>query len=61
MLREAYGLDIRIEADDREVSDRSMKCDKLRAAIGYQCPPWPALTRQLADDNTPYARWIGQK
>lgn len=54
LLREAYRLDVRIEPDDLEVSDRSMRCDRLRAAIDYKCPPWPVLVRQLAEDNTPY-------
>lgn len=51
LLREAYGLDVTIEPDDVEISDRSMKGDKLRDAIGYKCPPWPVLIRQLAEDR----------
>lgn len=58
LLREAYQLDVRIEPDDLEESDRSMRCDRLREAIGYQCPPWPVLARQLAEDNTPYGTWL---
>jgi dTDP-4-dehydrorhamnose reductase len=61
LLREAYGLDVRIEPDDFEVSDRSMKCGRLREKIAYQCPPWPVLTRQLAEDNTPYEKWLERK
>jgi dTDP-4-dehydrorhamnose reductase len=61
LLREAYRLDIQIEPDDLEVSDRSMKCDRLRRAIAYKCPPWPVLARQLAEDNTPYEKWIEWK
>jgi dTDP-4-dehydrorhamnose reductase len=61
LLREVYGLDVRIEQDEMEVSDRSMKCDKLREAIDYKCPPWPALAGQLADDGTPYEAWLGRK
>jgi dTDP-4-dehydrorhamnose reductase len=61
LLREAYRLDVRVEPDDLEVSDRSMRCDRLRAAIDYKCPPWPVLVRQLAEDNTPYEKWIEQK
>ena len=61
LLREAYELDGRIEPDDLEVSDRSMRCDKLREAIAYKCPPWPVLARQLAEDNTPYEKWIKWK
>ncbi|HEX4278975.1 MAG TPA: SDR family oxidoreductase [Bryobacteraceae bacterium] len=58
LLRDAYQLDIRIQPDDLEISDRSMKCDRLREAIAYECPPWPVLTRQLVEDNTPYGKWI---
>jgi dTDP-4-dehydrorhamnose reductase len=61
LLRDAYRLDVRIEPDDVEVSDRSMRCDRLRQAIDYKCPPWPALARQLAEDSTPYEEWIEQK
>jgi dTDP-4-dehydrorhamnose reductase len=61
LLREAYQLDVRIAPDDSVVSDRSMKCDKLREAIQYNCPPWPVLVRQLAEDNTPYGKWLDHK
>lgn len=50
-LRETYQLDICIEPDDLEISDRSMKGDKLRDAVGYRCPPWPILIRQLAENK----------
>jgi dTDP-4-dehydrorhamnose reductase len=58
LLRDAYKLEVRIEPDDLEVSDRSMSCNRLREAIGYECAPWPVLTRQLAEDNTPYEKWL---
>jgi dTDP-4-dehydrorhamnose reductase len=58
LLRDAYQLDVRIEPDDLEASDRSMRHDKLREAIAYKCPPWPVLARQLAEDNTPYEKRI---
>jgi len=58
LLREVYRLDMRIEPDDLETSDRSMKCDRLRQAIAYRCPTWPFLAQQLAEDNTPYKKWI---
>jgi dTDP-4-dehydrorhamnose reductase len=54
-LREAYGLDIEIIPDDKEICDRSMRGDKLRQAIGYQAPAWPDLIAQLAQDHT--ERW----
>jgi dTDP-4-dehydrorhamnose reductase len=59
LLREAYRTNISINANDNEVSDRSMLAGKLRTAIGYECPPWPSLVRQLAADATPYNEWIG--
>ena len=61
LLGEAYELDILIEPDDQEVSDRSMRCDRLSDAIGYKCPPWPDLVRQLANDITPYGKWLDQR
>ena len=61
LLREAFALDIQIEPDDREVSDRSMRSEKLRQAIAYQCPAWPILATQLSADNTPYEKWIEWK
>jgi dTDP-4-dehydrorhamnose reductase len=54
LLRDAYGLDIDIEAEDQTISDRSMKGDKLCSAIGHQTPPWPELVRQLSEDPTLY-------
>jgi dTDP-4-dehydrorhamnose reductase len=60
LLRDAYRLDVRIEQDDLEESDRSIKVDKLREAIGYRCPPWPSLAQQLAEDGTPYDLWLGR-
>lgn len=60
LLRDAYGLDMEIVPDDREVSDRSLKGDKLRQAIGYECPSWPDLIAQLHQDSTPYGKWISQ-
>jgi dTDP-4-dehydrorhamnose reductase len=61
LLREVYQLEVLIEPDDLEVSDRSMKCDRLREAIAYKCPTWPVLADQLAEDNTPYEKWIEWK
>jgi dTDP-4-dehydrorhamnose reductase len=57
LLRHTYGLATEIVADDSFFCDRSMRSDKLRAAIGYECPPWPALCAELANDPTPYERW----
>jgi hypothetical protein len=61
MLRDAYRLDVQIDPDDAEVSNRSMNGGKLSEAIGYRCDPWPVLVYQLAEDDTPYREWLGQK
>ena len=60
LLRDAYSADILIEPDDEEVSNRSMRGDKLRRAIGYVAPPWLDMAQQLAADPTPYERWSSQ-
>ena len=57
LLSHTYGLATEIVADDSFSCDRSMRSDKLKAAIGYECPPWPALCAELANDPTPYERW----
>ena len=59
VLRAAYDLDIDIVADDTLACDRSLVGDKFHDAVGYTCPPWPALADQLATDSTPYRAWVG--
>ena len=60
LLRNAYGLDVEIIPDDREVSDRSMRGDKFQQATGYVSPAWPVLVKHLAEDPTPYEKWVTQ-
>jgi dTDP-4-dehydrorhamnose reductase len=57
LLRETYELDIEILPDEEFVCDRSLRGDKLEAATGYLCPPWPELVDQLGSDQTPYDEW----
>jgi dTDP-4-dehydrorhamnose reductase len=59
LIRDAYDLDIDITPDDDEVSDRSMRGDKFRAATGYVSPTWAELVERLAQDPTPYEKWAG--
>jgi dTDP-4-dehydrorhamnose reductase len=55
LVQQAYGkTDVDLVPDDREVSDRSLDGSRFAAAIGYRCPPWPALVAELAADPTPY-------
>ena len=57
LARDAFGVDIQIEAEMETLSDRSMKGDKLREATGYVSPSWSELMANLANDPTPYAEW----
>ena len=56
LIKDAFKLAVEIIPDDTTISDRSMRSDKLRQAIGYRCPAWPVLVRALAEDPTPYER-----
>ena len=58
LFRDAYGLKLEIIPDDKEVLDRSMEGDKFLRTTGYVSPSWPELVSELAQDNTPYDRWI---
>ena len=57
LVRDAYGLDIEIEAVEGKAADRSMDGSKFRKATGYAPPAWTALVKQLAEDPTPYKDW----
>jgi dTDP-4-dehydrorhamnose reductase len=59
LIRDAYGLDVEVTPDDAPFCDRSLDGSRFRAATGYVCPSWPELVRQLAEDPTPYAEWLG--
>jgi len=56
-LRDAYGLEVEIVAEDSEISDRSMRGERFRKATGYQEPTWDELIAPLAEDKTPYDNW----
>jgi dTDP-4-dehydrorhamnose reductase len=58
LLRDAYAVDVEIVQVDGEDVDRSMDGLKFRAMTGYVCPPWIVLAKQLAEDPTPYGRWL---
>jgi len=56
-LRDAYNLNIEIMSSMEYFCDRSMNDNRFRQTTGYQCPPWPELAAQLANDPTPYDQW----
>lgn len=48
LLCQAWALDdIRVEADDDVVIDRSLNSDRLRQRISYEPPPWKALVDDM--------------
>lgn len=55
-LNAAFDLGKEIVPDDSFTCDRSLRGDKLRAAIGYVCPSWDVLLAELTEDRTPYER-----
>jgi dTDP-4-dehydrorhamnose reductase len=57
LIRDGYQLDIEICRDETVVSDRTMKGDKLRRAMGYVSPPWEEQIAKMVGDETPYERW----
>jgi dTDP-4-dehydrorhamnose reductase len=58
LLKDEYRLDIGIVPDEEVAIDRSLRGERLRAAIGYESPSWPAMAKQLVQDPTPYDRWV---
>ena len=59
-IRDAMGLDIEIVADDDLEVDRSLNCDRFRAATGFEPPAWEDLVTALAEDAVPYDEWRSQ-
>lgn len=56
-IKEAFGLNITIRADDHEISDRSMIGEKFVQKTGYTLPSWDYLIQELVADQTPYQEW----
>lgn len=59
-IRDAMGLDIEIVADDEIEIDRSLNCDRFRAATGFEPPSWDELVAALAENAIPYDEWRSQ-
>jgi dTDP-4-dehydrorhamnose reductase len=57
LIRETYGLEVDVEPDDQEDSDRSMCWEKFHKTTGWRAPSWPDMVRTLAADPTPYEAW----
>lgn len=54
MVRDAYGVEVEIEADDSVAIDRSLDSSRFRGATGWQPPGWEQMIEEMAADPTPY-------
>ena len=57
MMKEAYGLDVRIEPEEGFSMRRDLDGARFAAAAGFVCPPWRELMAEMAADPTPYENW----
>ena len=57
LIRDAYGFDVEIVPDGDPFCDRSLIGTRFAAVTGFECPSWPELVVQLANDPTPYDAW----
>lgn len=56
IVRDKFGLDIRIEPDQEVTIDRTLVGDRFEAATNYRSPSWAQLIEELVSDPTPYRR-----
>jgi dTDP-4-dehydrorhamnose reductase len=54
LVKQVYGLNIRIEPDETVVCDRSLNADRFRQATGFVPPTWHDMIEQMYQDPTPY-------
>jgi len=57
LLRDEFRLHIEITPDEHFFCNRSLSGERFQQATGYECPPWPELVSQIANDPTPYETW----
>ena len=55
MLREAFSLDVEIEADGTVQVDRSLDSSRFRAATGWESPGWERMIAELASTAGEYS------
>ncbi|HZT60176.1 MAG TPA: SDR family oxidoreductase [Pyrinomonadaceae bacterium] len=54
LIKEVYGLRVRVEPDETFVCDRSLAAARFRAETGIGAPSWPEMIAALRGDPTPY-------
>jgi dTDP-4-dehydrorhamnose reductase len=55
LLKQSYGLDTEIEADETFACDRSLDGSRFQTATGHVPPSWPEMVKRMHQDSTPYA------
>jgi len=56
LIRDAYRLNIDLEATDNPVIDRSLDSRRFRHITGYNPPSWQKMITEMANDPTPYKK-----
>jgi dTDP-4-dehydrorhamnose reductase len=51
LIRQAYGVDVEIAADDKVQIDRSLDSTRFRRRTGYAPPPWPQMIEEMAQSR----------
>jgi dTDP-4-dehydrorhamnose reductase len=55
LVKQIYGLDIKINPDETVVCDRSLNADRFRQATGFVPPTWYDMIEQMYRDPTMYS------
>jgi dTDP-4-dehydrorhamnose reductase len=55
MVKQVYGLNIKIEPDEAVVVDRSLNANRFRQSTGFVPPTWYDMIEQMYQDPTPYS------
>jgi dTDP-4-dehydrorhamnose reductase len=55
LVKQIYGLNIKIEPNQSVVCDRSLNADRFRKTTGFVPPTWHDMIEQMYRDPTPYS------
>ena len=54
LIKQTYGLDIEIAADESFVCDRSLDSSRFADVTGFQRPAWPEMIAEMHNGSTSY-------
>ena len=57
LVRDAFGIQIEIEPENKTVIDSSLNSRRFRSETGFKPPSWPEMIKQMAQDPTPYDKF----